>query len=373
MKGVILQSMIVKSSRLSRTFVQFGLGLACIYAPLACSPAPAVRDEVRRVEEVFLTHRAEGDNIDSPAVWHGVQGQHWLLATAKLTDVVVVYDAVSGAALQRVGGPGPGPGRFNRPNGLSVVDDLLLVVERDNKRVQVLRLPDFQPLGEIGAKILRRPYGVTAFGAGEDGYVLYITDNYTTAGGGIPPDKELGERVHKFRFSVEGGKVHSKHMGAFGDTSGAGVLRQVESICADPANHHLLIADEAQLDIKIYTLDGHFTGKILGNGTFEYEPEGIALYRCGPDAGYWVTTDQDEHYNTFHIFNRTTLEHQGAFRGETMVDTDGVTLTQQAFGPFAGGAFFAVHDDGNVGAFSWASIAAALSLREDCTLQPSKP
>jgi len=38
------------------------------------------------------------------------------------------------------------------------------------------------------------------------------------------------------------------------------------------------------------------------------------------------------------------------------------------FGPFSTGAFYAVHDDGNVAAFSWTAIAGALGLRKDCML-----
>ncbi len=45
---------------------------------------------------------------------------------------------------------------------------------------------------------------------------------------------------------------------------------------------------------------------------------------------------------------------------------DGVALTQTSFGPFPAGAFYAVHNDGNIAAFSWAEIAAALGLRSDC-------
>ncbi|HST60286.1 MAG TPA: hypothetical protein VLK84_16385 [Longimicrobium sp.] len=54
-----------------------------------------------------------------------------------------------------------------------------------------------------------------------------------------------------------------------------------------------------------------------------------------------------------------------------MRNTDGVALTQTGFGPFPASAFYAVHDDGNVAAFSWSAIADALGLRKDCT-QPAR-
>jgi 3-phytase len=94
--------------------------------------------------------------------------------------------------------------------------------------------------------------------------------------------------------------------------------------------------------------------------------EGIILYACGDTAGYWVTTDQDLTVNTFHVFDRATLRHVGSFRGDSTLNTDGIALTQRGFGTFPSGAFYAVHNDGNVAAFSWAAIADALRLRKDC-------
>ncbi|MDZ7691796.1 MAG: hypothetical protein U5K69_11835 [Balneolaceae bacterium] len=89
------------------------------------------------LKEVFHTDRDEGDNVDSPAVWHGPDGQHWLLATAKEGDTIIASDATDGSLIQRFGGSGTGSGQFERPNGIAVIDDLVLVVERDNRRIQV--------------------------------------------------------------------------------------------------------------------------------------------------------------------------------------------------------------------------------------------
>lgn len=61
-----------------------------------------------------------------------------------------------------------------------------------------------------------------------------------------------------------------------------------------------------------------------------------------------------------------TMEHLGTFTGAVTANTDGIALTQRAFGPFPAGALYAVHDDGNVAAFSWAASAEPLGLRTDC-------
>src|SRR5690606_15312811 len=116
-------------------------------------------DSIPVVREAFQLPLDVSAELDSPTVWHGPDGQHWLLITAKEANAVLINDAATGAALGRVGQPGTGPGQFAYPNGIAVLDDILLVVERDNHRVQVLTLPDLVSVGSFGSDELLRPYG----------------------------------------------------------------------------------------------------------------------------------------------------------------------------------------------------------------------
>lgn len=325
-------------------------------------------DSVLTLDEAWMTERTEADNIDSPAPWHGPNGEHWIIATAKETDMLVVYDANTGKTVKRFGTEGTGPGEFDRPNGIAVIDNLVLVVERDNHRVQVLNLPEFTSLGFIGTDDLRKPYSLSLFREQSGSYMLYVTDNYELVEDQIPPDSTLGERVRQYRFSVTDGKLQNELVRTFGETQGPGVLRIVESIYADPANNRLLIAeeDERETCVKVYTLDGRFNGELIGKGIHHAQTEGIALYPCGDSAGYWVITDQSHNGNTFHLYDRATLRHIGAFTGKVTANTDGIALTQTGFGDFPSGAFFAVHDDGGVASFSWEKIADGLRADSDC-------
>ena len=94
---------------------------------LSCDDKKSVtRDSVSTkvvIEESFMTPWNRVDNIDSPAVWHGPEGTHVLIATAKDTDVLVVYDAGNGEELMRVGSSGSELNQFRRPNGIAVIDD----------------------------------------------------------------------------------------------------------------------------------------------------------------------------------------------------------------------------------------------------------
>ncbi len=320
------------------------------------------------LEEVFSTERDTVDDVDSPSVWHGPAGEHWILTSAKATDLVIVHDAITGELIREIGGTGSGPGQLDRPNGVAVVGNTLFVVERDNARLQAFSLPGLESLGTFGEDQLRRPYGIAAY---DDGAALqlYVTDNYELTEDVIPPDSMLGERVEHFQVRLEAGELRAEHIRSFGETSGNGVLRKVETIGVDPANDRLLVAEELEPDShwKVYRLDGSFSGAVFGRGYFPQEAEGLALYACSDGAGYWVATDQGMEDNTFHVFDRQTLEHVGAFAGATTRNTDGVALTQAAFGPFPAGAFYAIHNDGNIAAFSWAAIADTLGLRSDCS------
>jgi 3-phytase len=315
------------------------------------------------VRESWISADRGVDNIDSLAFWP-VRG--WLLATAKTTDLLVVHDAATGSFLRTAGGSGTGSGQLDRPNGVAIAGDLAFVVERDNRRVQVLRLPDLVALGELGRDELRRPYGLAVSG-GDGSFRVWVTDNYETPAGVAPPDGELGERVREYAVEVDGSGARARLARTFGATAGPGVLRVVESIAVDAERGRLLIADESESarGIKVYDLDGSFAGKVLGDGLFAAEPEGIQLYPCGA-GGFWVTTDQRQRRTHFHVFSRGPLEYLGTFAGETVGNTDGIAVTSLPVGAFAEGAVFAVDDDARVAAFSWSAVREALALGRPC-------
>jgi len=340
-------------------------------SPAKAGGAPAPR-QIATVAEAFLTPMTPDDNIDSPAAWKAPDGKTWLIATAKATDKLVVYDGSTGARLREIGGAGTALGQFDRPNGIAVTDDLLWIVERDNHRVQVFSLPGFTPLAVFGADDLRKPYGLWV-DKQTDGYSVYVTDSWDNgedAQGNdiLPPLAELDKRVRKYHVTREGAQVAATLAASIGDTSEAGALRVVESIWGDPANDRLLIAEEDERyasEFKVYTLAGRFTGTTFGRDVFKAQAEGVMLRTCGKD-GWWITTEQGKDRSVFHLFDRHSLAPVGAFQGNSVANTDGIWMMQQASPRFPQGALYAVHDDQGVVAFDWEQIAKALSLPLEC-------
>lgn len=330
----------------------------------ACQNKDGQQAEINDVSinEIYQTERNEADNIDSPAFWSYGEN-NWVIATAKSGNVLVVTKAEDGSFVKRVGSEGIEPGQFKRPNGICVIDSLCIIVERDNKRVQVLSLPEFKSLGFISDSLLRKPYGLSTYKK-DNVYNLYVTDNYETADEQIPPPEQLDKRIHYYTFTVSKNKLEWELQNYFGSTKGEGVLSVVESIFADTLNNQLLLSEEDmnQSEVKVYNLQGQYTGKTFGAGYFTGQVEGIALWENKDGSGYWIIADQSYEKNMFHVFKRKTLEYAGTFSGPKTTNTDGIWITGTSFGNFKSGAFFAVHNDGNVSAFDWSEIVSKLKL-----------
>ena len=338
-------------------------------APADAPSAGGAARDLPVVDEAFVTALTPNDNIDSPAAWAAPDGATWVIATAKATDRLVIYDGASGRTLRTFGTSGTGAGQFDRPNGVAVIDDLLFVVERDNHRVQVLRLPDFGHVATFAADDLVKPYGVWVRKV-DEGYALYVTDSYDDgedAQGNdiLPPLEKLDRRVHRYAMRRDGGGFTVQALGAFGDATPDGALRVVESIWGDTDNDRLLIAEEDETyanELKVYDLAGRFSGRTIGRDVFAAQAEGIMLKTCADGGGWWITTEQGKGRTVVHLFDRKSLAHAGAVTGRTVANTDGIWLNDVASSRFPEGVLYAVHDDQGMVALDWAQIAQAAGL-----------
>lgn len=354
-------------------------GCATAPAPVAVLlPAPAAgAQQPVVVPERYVSEPRLDDELDSLATWPTTDGRTWLIATAKKANALEVFDAESGVFLRQLGGPGSGPGEFSRPNGITVFGNLVFVVERDNHRVQVLALPDLTPVGMFGADTLRSPYGIWLQEIAPDTFEAYVTDSFMdgAARDVVPPLEQLARRVHRFRIVFDDdGSMRTRNEGTFGSTDAAAALHMVESIAGDPATRRLLIADEYRgtasapraSTLREYDFDGRPTGRAIPDGTFSAEAEGVALWSCGTDSGYWVAVDQLEPLTRFFVFDRETLALRGTFTGDKTAYTDGIALHAAATPGFPAGALYAVHNDGAVAAFDLGDVARALALDPRC-------
>ncbi|MBC2607628.1 phytase [Pelagicoccus albus] len=337
-----------------------GLGL--------CALAQTGFAEVKVVKERFFTTIDADSNVDSIAIWHSSEtSDRWLVATSKAMHKLFVYDAQNGYPLSEYGNAGDQLGQFQRPNGIAVIGDMLLVVERDNHRIQALSLPDLSPLFSFGEEQLIKPYGIYARHE-KNKVLVYVSDDYNNSASNPKPEPNpdgLRKRVKVFELSTATSASEPKFVKAFGSHEGEGALDVVESLMGDDVFDRLMIADEDEvngMEVHLFDLDGKDLGQTLGKGRFQYQPEGIALWSTGEKSGYWIFTDQGKQENLYLLYDRESLEYVGTFSGERTLNTDGVAIDLTPTERYPEGVFYAIHDDSGISAWSLADIATALDL-----------
>jgi 3-phytase len=330
---------------------------------------PRLVADMKRVDEVFRTvPLTEGKDVDSLAFWAGPEGPPWLLATQKDLSHILVLDATTGELLKRVGSMGDELGQFNRPNGIAVIDDLVLVVDRDADRIQVLRLPEFEPLGSFGEDLLQFPYGVAVDRVGE-WYEVFVTDSFDSPPDAPPAPESMANRLRHYRFRPTEAGLEVEFIRSFGEPTEDGALYRVESMAIDRPLGRLYVADELRFNLKVYSLEGEFLGLTFGDGRHYYEPEGVVLLSCGPEEareGYIIAADQTQP-TRFLVWDRRSLVPRGGFTGEPPIDiTDGVAFVPTNHESGAAGMFYATHHDVQVVGYRWIDIAEAMGFPADC-------
>lgn len=333
----------------------------------ACAVMPGGQRAMPSVPSTWMAAHMPGDEIDSVSLWQVGDGRPLVVATAKRGNRLVLLDADEGRFVGEYGGYGTAPGQFSGVNGIAIDGDLAFVVDRDNRRVQVLDLASRQALGSFGESVLRRPFGLWLLAHGDDAFHVYVTDSYDIDAGHIHVDGSDG-RVKSFAVRIGASGVVAELERAFGEPEGEAALRYVESIWGDPANNRLLVADEypGHRDIKVFDLAGRYTGQVLGRDVFVGEPEGIALVECVDGGGYWLVSDQHAEQQAFRLFDRHDLSPVAAFRSDDARMVDGIWFQPGRTGRFPGGVVFSQHNDTSVVAFDWQAITAALALPAGC-------
>ena len=140
----------------------------------------------------------------------------------------------------------------------------------------------------------------------------------------------------------------------------------VESIAGDAAHDRLLIAEEDRRvgsTLRDYTLDGLYRSHSLP--VFDADAEGVALWACDADAGYWIAVDQLRP-TVFRLYDRKNLELVKTFSGKVVANTDGQVLYAVGTPRFPAGALYALHDDKAVAAFDLRDLVKVLGLSGRC-------
>ena len=96
-----------------------------------------------RITENFVSPSYPSKNLDSVASYNLTDETFYLFCTAKESNEILVFDGKSGNLIKTFGGTGDSSGKLQRPNGVAVFNNYLIITERDNHRLQIFSLPEF--------------------------------------------------------------------------------------------------------------------------------------------------------------------------------------------------------------------------------------
>ncbi len=319
---------------------------------LLVATTPADAEPPKSIRETWASDPAYTSRLDSVTSCRLRDRRVLLFASSIAGNRIDIYDAATGSLVTSYGSKGDKPGQFNRPNGVAAVRFserdadtgetidrwAITVVERDNARVQSFWPEGHRFAGIFAAGELKRPLGC-AVAYASDGPHLFLTESKSG------PDSV----VREYRLNLRDNRIiEGTLVRAFGDATGTGAVLKAESLTVDEPLGHVLVCDEesTRRNVKVYDLNGKFTGKTFGDGIVTGDPEGIAVYLQPEGGGFIVLTDQRKDLTVWHLFDRRDYKLLGSFTGEPVVaNTDGICLITDRFGPFQKGAMFAVHAD----------------------------
>ena len=119
----------------------------------------------------------------------------------------------------------------------------------------------------------------------------------------------------------------------------------------------------------MYDPDGSFAGSSFGDRSiFDSDAEGISVYKCTSDGGadtgegLIVVADQKEDTTDFEVFNRKTKEYLGKINIAGVNNTDGISITQQAFPEYPLGLLAVIDDDSSTVGVGWDTLLEQTGL-----------
>ncbi len=269
-----------------------------------------------------------GRDVDSLAIWIAPRkADSLVLLTEKKGGSVMVFKANKEATFVRRFG------EFKRPNAVVVVQnakiagkkqDLAFITDRDDNAVYVYSVPNFEKLGRFATDV-PQPMGISVYKRGRD-LVAYVVAKRATG----------NDKVIRFKIVAENGQISGLRETEFGRE----VTPNEETVYVDRKTRIVYVADENAQNIKVYDADGHLL-KVIGDGAFQAQVEGIALAQCGRKQ-FLIATDQRD-VSEFEVFDLSDGKHLGSVI-TTAQRTDGIALTQTKLPGFPHGLFVAQSD-----------------------------
>jgi Phytase len=284
-----------------------------------------------------------GDNVDSIAFWEAPDPPDSLMmVTSKGNESVEVFQYPFTSELRTIA-------CGDESNGIWVdqARDVLYITERHSSHVCAFDLPELTPNSSL---------------------------RFTTAATGNDSEPNLAMlnlADGQSRIYVSYDERVFYHDAATGAALREFVPKEgLETMYGDDYYQVLYIPDEGgRSGVYVYDPDGNLAGSSFGDQSiFDSDAEGISVYKCTSDGsadtgeGLIVVADQKEDITDFEVFNRKTKEYLGKITIAGVNNTDGISVTQQAFPEYPLGLLAVIDDDSSTVGVGWDTLLEQTGL-----------
>lgn len=217
--------------------------------------------------------------------------------SCKNTNGIVSYDN-NGNFLKKIGKKGFNYNEFNKPKGIKQINDYLFVLEKNNKRCQIIDLKSNKSISFFGFKKLKNPYDIDGIFF-KDQFIIFISDLNLSS-------------ILKFNIKFGDQGIERISSDIFLELPDL----KLTSILVDAPLDRILIIDESNNLIRVFSLNGIFIKK-LNN----FEDEIISLTKS---KDKYLIAENNKDTSFIHVFDEN-LEYEHSFNNNLIFDIDDIS------------------------------------------------
>lgn len=235
-------------------------------------------------------------NLTKLKWWYNKESkEYWLFALSEDCHKIFILNALSGKYIKSLGNNGDKVGEFDKPIDLCVYENFLMVLEKDNNRVQIFSLPELNFISILGEVELSNPKTIECLKLkkkDKEYCCLIVGDNL---------DNKPSRRKCYFKFIFEIDKLGIYVPEVLRVEPKNNELGRIESIKYDSIKDNLFIVDKLTKNIKILDFNNNYKNTIMNN-TYKGEPGEINILNDNKRDGIIVIGDFSRLDSFFHLY-----------------------------------------------------------------------
>ena len=217
--------------------------------------------------------------------------------SCKNSNSIISYDT-NGNFLNKLGKKGFNYNEFNKPKGIKQIKNYLFVLEKNNKRCQIIDLKSNKSLSFFGFKKLKNPYDIDGIFF-KDQFILFISDIDQSS-------------IIKFNIKIGDQGIERISSEIFLELPDL----KLSSVLVDGPLDRIMVIDSTNNLLRIFSLNGLFIKKIEN-----FEGEIISITKSNDK--YFLVENIDQ--NSFiHVYNKE-IDYEYSLYNNLITDIDDIS------------------------------------------------